>query len=43
MYKGRKETTHERIGEKKNIHQHIKKEISIMYVYKMVTRPHIQE
>ena len=22
MYKGRKETTHERIGEKKNIHQH---------------------
>ena len=31
MYKDRKEITHVRIGEKKNIHQHIKK-ISTMYV-----------
>ena len=30
MYKERKETTHERVGER-NIHQHIKK-ISTMYV-----------
>ena len=33
MYKGRKETTHERVGERK-IYINIKKEISTMYVYK---------
>ena len=33
MYKGRKETTHERVGERKT-YINIKKEISIMYVYK---------
>ena len=33
MYKGRKETTHERIGERK-IYININKEISTMYVYK---------
>ena len=34
MYKGRKETTHERVGEKKKTYINIKKEISTMYVYK---------
>ena len=33
MYKGGKETTHERVGEKKT-YINIKKEISTMYVYK---------
>ena len=33
MYKGRKETTHERVGERKT-YNNIKKEISTMYVYK---------
>ena len=33
MYKGRKETTHERVGERKT-YINIKKEISTMYVYK---------
>ena len=33
VYKGRKETTHERVGERKT-YINIKKEISIMYVYK---------
>ena len=33
VYKGRKETTHERIGERKT-YINIKKEISTMYVYK---------
>ena len=33
VYKGRKETTHERVGERKT-YINIKKEISTMYVYK---------
>ena len=33
MYKGRKETTHEKVGERKT-YINIKKEISTMYVYK---------
>ena len=33
VYKGRKETTHERVGERKT-YNNIKKEISTMYVYK---------
>ena len=33
MYKGKKETTHERIGERKTF-INIKKELSTMYVYK---------
>ena len=33
MYKGRKETTHEMVGERKT-YINIKKEISTMYVYK---------
>ena len=33
MYKGRKEITHERVGERKT-YINIKKEISTMYVYK---------
>ena len=33
MYKGRKEITHEKIGERKT-YINIKKEISTMYVYK---------
>ena len=33
MYKGRKETTHEKVGEIKT-YINIKKEISTMYVYK---------
>ena len=33
VYKGIKETTHERVGERKT-YINIKKEISIMYVYK---------
>ena len=33
MYKGRKETTHERVGERKT-YINIKKDISTMYVYK---------
>ena len=34
MYKGRKETTHEGVGERKKTYINIKKEISTMYVYK---------
>ena len=33
MYKGRKKTTHERVGERKT-YININKEISIIYVYK---------
>ena len=33
VYKGRKETTHEKVGERKT-YINIKKEISTMYVYK---------
>ena len=33
MYKGRKETTHERVGEKRT-YINTSKEISTMYVYK---------
>ena len=33
VYKGRKETTHEQVGERKT-YINIKKEISTMYVYK---------
>ena len=34
MYKGRKETTHEKIGERKTYINIIKEKISTMYVYK---------
>ena len=34
MYKGRKETTHERVGERKTYINNIEKKISTMYVYK---------
>ena len=34
MYKERKETTYERVGERKNIHQQYIRKISTMYVYK---------
>ena len=34
MYKERKETTHERVGERKTYINNIKEKISIMYVYK---------
>ena len=34
MYKERKETTHERVGERKTYINNIEKKISTMYVYK---------
>ena len=34
MYKKRKETTHERVGERKTYINNIKEKISTMYVYK---------
>ena len=34
MYKGRKETTHERVGERKTYINIIEEKISTMYVYK---------
>ena len=34
MYKWRKETTHERVGERKTYINNIEKKISTMYVYK---------
>ena len=34
MYKERKETTHERVGEKKTYINNIEEKISTMYVYK---------
>ena len=34
MYKGRKETTHERVGERKTYNNIIEEKISTMYVYK---------
>ena len=43
MYKERKEPTHERVGERKTYINNIEEKISTMYVYKMVTIPHVQE
>ena len=34
MYKERKETTHERVGERETYTNNIEEKISIMYVYK---------
>ena len=43
VYKEKKETTHERVGERKTYINNIEEKISTMYVYKMVTIPHVQE
>ena len=43
MYKKRKETTHERVGERETYINNKEEKISTMYVYKMVTRPNVQE
>ena len=34
MYKEKKETTHERVGERKTYINNIEEKISIMYIYK---------
>ena len=34
MYKGRKETTHERVGERETYINNIEEKISTMYIYK---------
>ena len=41
MYKGRRETTHVKVGER-NIHPHIEKNKYNVYV-KTITRPNVQE
>ena len=43
MYKKRKETTHERVGERETYINNIEEKISTIYVYKMVIRPHAQK
>ena len=43
VYKERKETTHERVGERETYINNIEEKISTMYVYKMVRRPYVQE
>ena len=43
VYKEKKETTHERVGERKTYINNIEEKISTMYVYKMVTIPHVQK
>ena len=43
VYKERKETTHERVGERETYINNIEERISTMYVYKMVIRPYVQE
>ena len=39
MYKERKETTHEKVGERKTYINNIKEKISIMYIYKWSQNP----
>ena len=41
--KREKKTAHERVGERKTYINNIEEKISTMYVYKMVTRPNVQE